>query len=129
MNHLNFQDWPKLTEKVKVLSHKYFYNFQPYKIFSSIATKQDLVELCEFASNPNVIVSRPGEGRGVVFVDRDRYIVSMTALGMLMEILIQYINLPNNFLRKIKYLNFITEERELFVSGSGPGRLYGLLKV
>jgi hypothetical protein len=37
----------------------------------------------------------------------------------------------NNFLRKIKPLNVISEEiyKQLFVSGSGPGILYGLPKI
>jgi hypothetical protein len=139
---LNCQDLPEFTEKLKIVANRYYYNFKPFKIFSAIATKQDLVELRKFASNRNIIVSRPDKGRGVVIIDKVRYLTSMTSLisdrTKFIEILdpIQKFTLRvedkiNNFLRKVKALKLITDDvySQLFVSGSGPGILYGLPKV
>ena len=49
---------------------KYFYNFKPYKIFSCIFNKSDILELKTFGNNKDIIVTRPDKGWGVVIVVR-----------------------------------------------------------
>ena len=49
-------------------SFKYFYNFQPHKIFSPIFTQGDIQSRKSFASNKYIIITKPDKDRGVVIV-------------------------------------------------------------
>ena len=62
------------------MAYKYFYNFKPRKVFPCIFTRDDVTLLKQLASNKNVIVSWPDEGRGVVLLNNDNYINSMTKI-------------------------------------------------
>ena len=85
---------------------------------------------------------KPDKGRGVVIVDRDTYLQKMTHIisdkTKFTEITdsIQVYTLRiedkiNRFLSKLKSLSLITDQvyKQLYVSGSSPGILYGLPKI
>ena len=59
--------------KLQNPSFKYFYNFTPHKIFSHIFTQGDIQSLKSFASNKDIIVTKPDKGRGVVIVNKNKY--------------------------------------------------------
>ena len=121
---------------------KYFYNFNPFKVFSAVIGKSDIVELRKLASNREIVVCKPDKGRGVVLMDRSSYVQSLLKLisdrakfdiiPMSLEKYTQKIeDKINNFLRKIRELKVISKDvySQLQVSGSAPGVLYGLPKV
>ena len=70
----------KYNSKLRSISMRYFYNFKPYKIFSCIFNKSDILELKKFGSNKDIVVTRPDKGRGVVIVDRCVYIDKMLGI-------------------------------------------------
>ena len=59
---------------------KYYYSFKPFKVFSAVFSRQDVLELKKLASNKDVVVCKPDKGRGVVLLDKCTYIESMTKL-------------------------------------------------
>ena len=135
-------DFPEFTNRIKSLAYKYFYNFKSYKIFSSVFKVGDVRLLRALSRNPNVIVTRPDKGRGVVILDRSNYTNSVHGIisdsSKFQEITepitkfsLKIEDKVNNFLRKLKSSSFITDQlyNELFVRGSGPGILYGLPKI
>jgi len=132
----------EFSDRLRALALKYFYNFKPYKIFSAIFTAPDLKLLRNLASNKEVIVCKPDKGRAVVLVDRSRYLLSMNSLisdrtkfvevsDSVSKYCTRMEDKLMNFLRKLKTLNLLSNEtyNQLFVSGSGPGILYGLPKI
>ncbi|KAF2355336.1 hypothetical protein FHG87_013908, partial [Trinorchestia longiramus] len=70
----------EFTDQLRSIASKYYYNFSPQKIFSSCISKSDIQLLKQFSQNKNIIVSRSDKGRGVVIVDKNKYIESMTAI-------------------------------------------------
>ena len=132
----------EFKSKLRSISMKYFYNFKSYKIFSCIFNKSDILELKKFGSNKDIVVTRPDKGRDVVIVDRCVYINKMLGIisdkqkfDEIKESIHSYStrieDKINNFLRKLKKLMLLSDEtyKSLFVSGSGPGILYGLPKI
>ena len=61
-------------------SFKCFYNFKPHKIFSPIFAQGDIQSLKSFASNKDIVITKPDKGRGVVIVNKKNYINSMQAI-------------------------------------------------
>ena len=140
-----YNDSPNLSEffeQLQNVSFKYFYGFKPFKVFSSFFTKSDLAELKSLSQNKDIIVTKPDKGRAVVILDRNTYVTKMqdivsdsTKFQPISESLEKYSlkieDKVNNFLRKMKNLNIFSDDlyKQLFVSGSGPGILYGLPKI
>ena len=73
-------NFPEFLNKIHAISFKYYYNFNPFKIFSSVVSKTDIRQLKELASNKEVIVCKPDKGRGVVLLDRSTYINKITEI-------------------------------------------------
>ena len=136
-------DFQNFISELKHTAFKYYYNFKSYKVFSIIFTKNDLKLLKNFASNPDIIISKPDKGRGVVIVDRISYISAMIKLisdplkflpvenSTIQKYTLKIEDKVNNFLRKMKKENMIDDEKynNLIASGSSPGILYGLPKI
>ncbi|KAF2347718.1 hypothetical protein FHG87_021527, partial [Trinorchestia longiramus] len=133
---------PEFTDQLRSIASKYYYNFSPQKIFSSCISKSDIHLLKQFGQYKNIIVSQPDKGHGVVIVDKNKYIESMTAIisdrskfQLISEPIHSYTlkieDKINNFLRKLKDLKMLSADNysKIFVSGSGPGKLYGLPKI
>ena len=59
---------------------KYYYNFDPRKIFSAIIKKNDVRSLRQLAKNKDIIITKPDKGRGVVIVNKTDYINSMETI-------------------------------------------------
>ena len=72
--------FPDFIKEPKNTTFKYFYNFKPYKIFSPIFNQNDMKLLKQFASEPDIVVSKPDKGRGVVIVDKINYLDSMKTI-------------------------------------------------
>jgi hypothetical protein len=98
--------------------------------------------LRQFAKNDSIIVTKPDKGRGIVIIDKDIYRQKMNELlsdaskFMVIEQPISKYVLKiqdkiNNYLRKLKGSKILSDEiyNSLYVTGSGPGLLYGLPKI
>lgn len=144
-----FQD---VKIKLRNICHKYYQGFRSSKVFSSIFSKEDVSLLKEWANDKSVIVTKPDKGRGVVILDKCKYVEKMSTVlsdtskfrlvsdtldkpslhsGSLHKIMLQVEDKVNRLLDKMKKLGMISKElySQLFVSGSVPGILYGLPKV
>ena len=135
----NFQE---MIEQLKSIAYKYYYKFNPSKVFSAIFSKSDINLLKSLSKNSDIIITRPDKGRGVVITDRSKYIEKLTEI-ISDKTKFREINIPlskftlriedkiNKFLRIIKSMKMLSETHysDLRVSGSGPGILYGLPKV
>ena len=134
-------DHKNLCRALKHVSHKFFYNFKPSKIFS-IFSKNDIRLLKCFSTSNDIIVSKPDKGRGVVVVNKQHYIDGVKKIitnnskfdivqGDIKKFSLQLEDRINHFLSKLKTLGHISQSlyNQLRVTGSGPGILYGLPKV
>ena len=59
--------------KLQHIASKYFFNFKPYKVFSSIFKRNAITELKNLATNKDIISCSPEQGRSVVILDRYIY--------------------------------------------------------
>ena len=59
------------------LTYKYYYNFKPHKVFSSIFSRNDLFLLETLSLNKNILVTKPDKGRDVVLLNNETYLSSM----------------------------------------------------
>ena len=87
---VNYNDF---CNKLKFISHKYFYNFKSSKVFS-IFSNVDLRLLKDFSKNDDIIISKPDKGRGIVIVNKTHYIHGMSLIinnNSKFEIISQYI--------------------------------------
>ena len=144
-----FQD---VKAKLRNICHKYYQGFRSSRVFSSVFSKADIASLKEWATDKSIIVTRPDKGRGVVILDRSKYVEKMLSIladktkfrlvsdsvdkpplhhGSLHKLMLQVEDKVNRLLDKMKKLSMISKElySDLFVSGSVPGILYGLPKV
>ena len=124
------------------ISHRYFHNFSPSKVFSPIFSREDVSLLRRFASDKSLVITRPDKGRGVVILDRPSYVEKMETIvsdhskfsivtDPILKTIRQVEDKINRLLTKLKSLGMISGElyKQLFVSGSTPGILYGLPKI
>ena len=133
---------PEFLGNLQSLTYRHFYGFKPYKIFSSVFKPRDFRLLRDLAMNKDLVICKPDKGRGVVLVDRNRYISSMLALisdpskfveitSPISKTILKIEDQINNFIRKLKDSSALASETfsKLHVSGSCPGILYGLPKI
>ena len=131
-----------VIQKIKRLSHKFFYSFKPSKVFSPVIHKSDLKQFKEFSKKHDIVVSSANKGNGVVLVEKPNYISSMRKLlqdSSKIEVISEPIGQVcrtvedriNRFLLKMKNQKILDETNynELHASGSGPGVLYGKPKI
>ena len=71
---------PEFNDQLQSLAYKYYYNFSPYKVISTIFSVRDLKLLRDFGRNTNIVVCKPDKGTGVVVVDKDRYVDSIQTI-------------------------------------------------
>ena len=135
-------NFPQFCSDMKAVAHKFYYGFKPHKVFSAVVNKEDQRVLKELASDKDIVVSRPDKGRGVVIVNKADYVSSMTKMiegntkfskvnEPINKVLLSIDSKINRFLDKLKKKKAITPElyKDLYVSGSSPGVLYGLPKI
>ena len=138
-NDVNFSEF---LNKLHAISHKYFYNFNSYKVFSAVFTKKDVSDIRNLSRNNEIIVCKPDKGRAVVILNKSDYITSMTKIISdvtkfikidtdVFKYTVKIEDKINNFLRKLKNLKLLGNEvyNELYCSGTSPGVLYGLPKI
>ena len=131
-----------LISELRTMAHRYYYNFKPYKVFSSIFSRGDISCLKQFSSDKSIVVSKPDKGKGIVITNKVDYINSMltiisdsTKFSLIDESIEKYTlrieDKINSFIRKLKNTRLIAQDvyDRTFVSGSGPGILYGLPKI
>ena len=140
--NIECQNKIELQNSIKSVALKYYYNFKPHKIFSSVIGKFDISLLKKFSSNKTICVMKPDKGNGVVVVDKDKYVSSMHKIladsskfkeitDPIEKFTLKIEDKINNFVRKLKRLKLITDDvyNKLTVHGSAPGILYGLPKI
>ena len=147
-NHLkNFSqisdNIPPLRNMLQEMAFKYYYKFNPYKIFSPIFKKTDFDLLKKLKSDESIVICKPDKGQGVVLLDKTDYIEKMQDIlndhnkfmkvdssDLLLHTLRQEDRI-NYQIRKFKQQKIISEElaQQLTVSGTQPGIMYGLPKI
>ena len=131
-----------MKEKLRFISLKYFHGFKSSRVFSPVFTRHDVNLLKEFAADKSIVVTKPDKGRGVVILDKTSYIDKVksilsdaTKFHLINEPVLKTIrqveDKVNRIISKLKKLSMISDSvyKELHVSGSTPGILYGLPKV
>ena len=132
-----------LSDTLKGIANKYFYNFKPHKVFSPFFTKDDFKTLRNLSKNNSIVIIRPNKGLGVVLLDKSEYLDKMASIIndhtkfkhlKFADPLLTTLKCEdkiNRFLRKLKKEAIINqlEYDEMYSSGSSPGVLYGLPKV
>jgi len=135
-------DFTDLRDKIQTISHKFFYSFKSCKVFSSIFSRSDILELKKLGSNRDIVVCKPDKGNGVVVLDKSKYLTSMHSI-LSDTSKFSAVTVPaakftrkiedkiNNTLRKLKNLKVLSDDlyKQLFVTGSSAGILYGLPKI
>ena len=76
-NCINNHVFNYFLREIKYLSFKYFYNFKPYKVFSAIISKKDLVLLKELSKDKSLVICKPDKGRGVVLMNKNDYLTKV----------------------------------------------------
>ena len=95
------------------LAYKYYYNFKPHTVLSSIFSRNDLFLLKTLSSNKNIVVTKPDKGKGVVLLNNETYLFSMnniisdrTKFEQISLPLVKYTQIMedkvNNFLHKVQ---------------------------
>ena len=134
------QSLANFIRETRNVALKYFYNFKPFKVFSSIIKKNDFKLLRELGRNKDIVVCRPDKGNGVVILDRIDYVnslnnfISDTSKFLKITCPIEKFTRQIEdklgvFLRKIKDKMPDDCYKNLFATGSGPGVLYGTAKI
>ena len=131
----------ELCRRLKLVSHKYFYGFKSCKIFS-IFKKEDITNLQKFGEKEDIVIAKPDKGNGIVVVQKSHYMEGMLKIisnSAKFEMVTEEVKRVswlledklNNFLLNLKNLGHIspTLYKQLYVTGTGPGILYGLAKV
>ena len=109
-------------------------------VFSPVFSKADFDTLKKLKETPNLIITRPDKGNGVVVLNKDDYISKMNVIlddtAKFMKInedwyglILKLENKLNRFLRKIKDKLGNELYNHLFASGSSFGICYGLPKI
>ena len=135
-------DFSTIKQQLRTISLKFFHNFKPHKVVSSLFSRSDILSLRDLAKDESLVICKPDKGRGVVIMDKDAYKQKMnsilsdtTRFRLISSPIIKSVekieNKVNSFLRKLKELKVLDSElyKQLYVSGSGPGILYGLPKT
>ena len=58
-------NFSELSGRIQSLAFNFFYNFKTYKVFSSVFSKSDIVDLKLFVFNKDIVVCKPDKGNGV----------------------------------------------------------------
>ncbi|NJN44452.1 MAG: hypothetical protein HC806_06855 [Anaerolineae bacterium] len=135
-------DQMEAINSIKGLAHKFYHGFNKSKVFSSIIQAGDIALLKSFGMRQDIVVCRPDKGKGVVVLDRSRYLKSMmTVLSdvdrfrevkeSIQSYTLRAEDRINRFLREMLTKKIIERDtyQQLTASGSAPGILYGLPKI
>ena len=134
--------FPEMCQEIKAKIFETFETRKYRKPFSPFIHKEDLSILKNLQEDTDLHITKPDKSKGVVLLNKIDY------LGKMNEILIDrskflvestdHFNLTlkiedkvNRFIQKLKKLGIVTEEvyKKLYVTGSSPGILYGLVKT
>jgi len=124
------------------LAFSTFYTYKKEITQDGLSTN-DLKTLKDLSKNPDVIITKPDKGQGVVLMNRSDYVKKKvddilkdkTKFSQIPNkpesLIIKNEDKLNSFLRKLKKEEVINESTysSLFTSGSRPGILYGLPKI
>ena len=142
MSNLEEQDASidKLRTNLRTIAHKYFYGFKPEN--NPVFSKKDFSILKNLSNHPNIIITSPDKGRGIVIMNKSDYInkindilsdkTKFTIIDRDVQALTRSLqDRINNFLRELKKKNIISESdyTRCYASGSDVGYLYGLVKT
>ena len=128
--------------RLKKTAHKFFYNYNPLKVFCPLFTKDDFNVLKNLAEDKSIIISKPDKGRGVVIRKVAEYkqkveniLNDLTKFKPSKEDpfkLIQSLeDKLNRFLRTLISKGCLNPNLydKLFSSAASPGIMYGLPKI
>ena len=131
-----------LCEFIKFKAKECFRNHRSRKIFSPLICKDDLTILKELGSDKTIKIFKPDKGRGTVIMNVQEYNRKISAIlsdfTKFEKVSLDPFSLAlrvedkvNRFLMKLKKFGMITEMiyKNLHVTGSSPGVLYGLARI
>jgi len=132
----------KVFEKIASLANETFYDFKRHRHWLPSFSKAKYNALKSLKEDPNIIITRPDKGKGVVILERNEYITKVnillsdhTKFKMLgnepFSKIIQLEDKLNRMLKCLKDSDAISSDtyNQLRASGSLPGMLYGLPKI
>ena len=133
---------PNTLDSIREISNRYFSKIRNQEFWTPFFTNKDYQILKTLSKDPNIVISRPDKGRGVVLQNRTDYLEKMhcilsdqqkfskidTPIGKLINSIEDKIN---RFLRSIKEQAIITQDiyNQLYSSGSSIATIYGLPKT
>ena len=132
-------DFSTVKSFIKQVAYKYFYKFNPYKIFHPFFHKEDMKIIKKLSKNKSLIICKPDKGRGIVLLNKNDYIQKMTDIindrskfKLINEDELKLtIKLEDKIRKFINKLNDVKKEKisHCKPTGSTPGILYGLPKI
>ena len=124
----------RLKADMSHLANSYFYNYLPSR---STLKKHGILKRLQ--SNPEIVITRPDKGNGVVILDRKVYNKCITEMisdrkkfrKLEGDVTLKRERKLQNFLRQLKNDGFFDEDTysDIYPSGSKPARIYGLPKL
>ena len=127
------------NNSIKNIAHQYYTKFNHKKVFSPIFSPNDINIVKNLQLNNNIVITRPDKGRGVVVLNKSKYVEQMNEI---LSDSSKYTKIHNaNIFKHITCiedkLNRITRNLNtpsfphhiLHTSGSSPGIMYGVPKI
>lgn len=126
------------------LRHSAFDSFYSHNPFNNKYNlhKDELTALKNLSSDPDIVITKPDKGNGVVLMDKSSYVSKLNTIisdvskftklsGDMFGFILKFEDRINRLLRALKSKGVIPDSvySQLFVSGSQPGIMYGLPKV
>lgn len=73
------ENFPEFTHLLIEIAFKCYNDFKPITNFEAIVTREAFVQLKTFSAKKDVVVTKLGNSKGAVVIDRNRYLDSLTA--------------------------------------------------
>ena len=133
------KSFEEFCSKIKYLALNFYEQFSYKDIINPIIKKEDIHSLKKLAQDSSIIISRPDKGKGTVILNKTDYINKMNNIVNdstkfipvntdIFQLNRKLEDSINSLLRNFKNKN-ISAFEQCYVSGTQPGKLYGLPKV
>ena len=134
--------WKDFSQHITSLAHTSYRDFNEHRHTIPKLPPAHLKALKDLGQDPNITVTRPDKGKGIVIMDKAEYIAKVEAI---LNDSTKFTPIPEeahvsvtkaedklvNFLRTLKTKGVISNDtyKQIFPSGSAPGMLYALPKI
>ena len=133
------KSFEEFCNKIKYLAQNFYEEFNYKEIFNPVINKEDIRSLKKLAQDSSIFISRPDKGKGTVILNKIEYLNKMNDIvndsSKFIPVKTDIFQLNkklednvNSLIRNFKNKN-ISGFEQCSVSGTQPGKLYGLPKV